>query len=109
MKRNSVIDALTVCPCVEKELPYPVRSDMALEGRRRIMKIKVAGTRTNRRCNRCGRFITVYYLDGDEDRAVKKFVDVNKDTLGRIDFSRNSVLDSGLHRQIVRKIRDVVR
>ena len=70
------------------------------------MKIKPAGTRTNARINRYGRFETVYYLQGDEDRAVAKFIQVNAEPLGKVDFGRGNALQSGLPEDIYQKIKE---
>jgi hypothetical protein len=52
---------------------------------------------------------TVYYLDGDEDRAAELFVKVNVDMLKTLDLRRYTVLDSGLPKKIARLIKDVMR
>ena len=114
MKPNKLIDALEEYPCTMRELPYHVYASMELANQKRILKIKVAGTRTNTRVNRYGRFTTVYYLEGDEDRAVQKFVEVNvvevnAGALVKVDFGRNNMLRSGLPKHILKKIREAMR
>jgi|GEM_PF-4588602 len=105
-KRNQLVDALRRGPCTRKELPYPYQGVMNLASPEAIMKIKPAGTRTNARINRYGRFETVYYLQGDEDRAVAKFIQVNAEPLGKVDFGRGNALQSGLPEDIYQKIKE---
>ena len=50
-------------------------------------------------------FFTIYYLAGDEDRAVKRFVDVNAAELSKVNLQKFSVIDSGLPREMAQKIR----
>ena len=105
VSRNQVFDALERSPCTRKELPYPHRGYTSSTSPKQILKIKPAGTRTNTRVNRYGRFETVYYLQGDEDRAVEKFIQVNAEPLGKVDFGKNNTLRSGLPDCIFQKIK----
>ena len=49
-------------------------------------------------------FITVYYIIGDIDRAVKLFVQVNSDALSTVNFARNNLLWSGIQKITAKKI-----
>jgi hypothetical protein len=51
----------------------------------------------------------VYYLDGDCDRAVKKFVEVNINILKNLDMSRYTALDSGLTKELAQKVRSAFK
>ena len=45
-------------------------------------------------------FKVIYYLEGDEDRAAKKFVDLHEDLLRKIDFSKRNVISQNVSREI---------
>ena len=108
MKKSKIIEILEAKPCTREELPYKHSiSQMSQSNRGRIQKIRVFGKRTNNSF-RCGKFKTVYYLVGDENRAAEKFIKVNAETLTRLDLSRNSALDAGLHRDMSQKIRQIL-
>jgi len=47
-----------------------------------------------------GSFTSIYYLEGDESAAARRFAEVNDETLDRIDFSASNVLDSNLSREL---------
>lgn len=73
------------------------------------IKTAVADMRKNEqetyRKIKSGRFITVYYVEGDEDRAVAKFVGVNYDNLSDLpDMSKK--LYTTLPVEMVRMIKD---
>jgi len=108
MKKSKIIEMLEAKPCTREELPYKHSiSQMSQSNRGRIQKIRVTGKRTNR-CFRCGKFKTVYYLLGDEDRAAEKFLQVNEETLGKLNLSTNSMLDSGLNREMAQRIKAIL-
>ena len=108
MKKSKIIEMLEEKPCTREELPYKHSvSQMSQSNRGRIQKIRVSGKRTNR-CFRCGKFKTVYYLLGDEDLAAEKFTKVNAETLGVLNLSTNSMLDSGLNRDMSQRIRSIL-
>lgn len=73
----------------------------------RVRQIRVAGNRSKTPGR--GRFKTIYYLAGDEDRAVKMFVEANAQSLSGLDLSRYSVLDSGLPREMAQKVKEAMR
>lgn len=105
---NKIIQLLEKHPCVYSDLPGKISPcRMSFANRERIRQIRVAGKRTNR-CFRCGRFQTVYYLEGDEDRAAKKFVEVNAEVLARLNLRGNTALDSGLNREMAQRIRGIL-
>ena len=108
MKKSKIIEMLEAKPCTREELLYKHSiSQMSQSNRGRIQKIRVTGKRTNR-CFRCGKFKTVYYLLGDEDRAAEKFLKVNAETLGKLNLSTNSMLDSGLNREMAQRIKAIL-
>jgi len=47
-----------------------------------------------------GSFTSIYYLEGDESAAARRFVEVNNESLDRIDFSTSNVLDSNLSQEL---------
>lgn len=48
-----------------------------------------------------GKFRSVYYLEGDEEDAVRKFVEVNQDLLEQVDFTSNrNAIQSSVSRGI---------
>lgn len=102
---NKIIQLLEEHPRTNKDLTYRISPcKMSIENRGRIRQIRVAANRSGR-----GWFRTVYYLAGDEDRAITLFADVNAEALAGLNFGRNTVLDSGLTREMAQKIRAVVR
>lgn len=105
--QNAIIERLKLGPCTAKELPYR-KGGMGKQNRRRFLSINVCGKRTNN-CARCGLFTTVYYLPDDVDAAVKLFVELNAESLSRVNFSTNSMLDGGLPKHLAQKIRGAVR
>ena len=78
---------------------------MSLSNRMRLRRIHVTGKRTNSGNNRVGAFKTIYYLEGDEDRAVTKFIDVNIKPLLTLNYRHNNALDAGLTRDMAQRIR----
>lgn len=104
---NSMFERLKQGPCAAKDLPYR-GGYIPFMYRRRFRRIKVCGKRTNT-CNRTGRFITVYYLEGDMARAVDMFVGVNAKPLAALDLSVNCALDNALPKDLVRMIKDRLR
>lgn len=104
---NQIIALLQKHPCTKNDLPYRVcLNTMSMESRKSIRRIKVSGRRGYK--TKCGQLQTVYYLKGDDDRAVKVFAEVNADALNSLDLSRNTVLDSGLTREMAQKVRAVL-
>ncbi len=101
---NKIIKLLEDHPCTREETIIPLSPcRMSLKNRDRIRQIRVAGNRSKTPGR--GWFKTVYYLEGDEDRAVKMFIEVNAESLQGLDFSRNTVLDSGMSREMAQKVR----
>ena len=106
MKPNAIIESLKISPRTAAELPHKVGSvNMSLANHNLIRMIKVAGSKSKNRSQ--GHFITVYYLEGDEDQAVQKFIEVNKDILKLIDFSHSKRLQSGLQKKKTRQKRSL--
>jgi len=107
MTQNQIINLLKERPRTNDELPYRVcLNTMSMMARKSIRRIKVSGHR--RSAVGCGHFRTVYYLEGDDTRAVKLFVEANADALKSLDLSRYSALDSGLTRELAQKVRAIL-
>jgi hypothetical protein len=70
-------------------------SHLDLEERIQTRKISVTGARGNSG-NFSGKLITVYYLQGDEQEAIKRFVEFNREALGQIDFAERNAIQSAL-------------
>lgn len=101
---NKIIQLLEEHPCTRKEINAPISPcRMSIENRDRIRQIRVAGNRSKKPGR--GLFKTVYYLKGDEDRAVEVFIEVNAEPLQGLNLSRNTTLDSGLSREMAQKVR----
>jgi hypothetical protein len=108
-RTNHFIEVLKDHPCVYTELPYkPGINSMSTESRQSIRRIRVSG-RKGTHAAPYGHMQTVYYLDGDEDRAVELFVKVNVDMLKMLDLRRYTILDSGLPKEIARLVKDVMK
>lgn len=101
---NKIIQLLEEHPRTRQEINAPISPcRMSFENRDRIRQIRVAGNRSKKPGR--GWFKTIYYLEGDEDRAVKMFIEVNSESLRGLDLSRNTALDSGLSREMAQKVR----
>ena len=104
---NKTIQQLEEYPRIYRELYGSISPcRMSFENRGRVRHIRMAGNRTKKPGR--GHFLTVYYLAGDEDRAVERFVEVNATMLSRLNFSGNTTLDSGLNREMAQKIRAAI-
>jgi len=104
---NKIIASLEESPRVYKELSgtlSPCR--MSFENRGRVRKIQMAGNHSKKPGR--GKFLTIYYLAGDEDRAVAMFVEVNAAELSAVSTQQFSVIDSGLSREMAQKVKDVL-
>ena len=103
---NQIIALLQERPCTKNDLPYRVcLNTMSMASRKSIRRIKVSGRRGY--ATKC-KFQTVHYLEGDEDRAIRRFAEVNAAAIKSLDFSRNTVLDSGLTREMAQKVRAAI-
>lgn len=75
------------------------RNALSMEERMQVQYLRV-----NRRSDRPpaydGRFTTVYYLDGDERMAAKKFVEENRAQLEAIDFSHPDPVQRAVPREV---------
>lgn len=104
-RTNAVIEAIKISPCSADELPYlPKIGQMGKEDMKLFRKIKVVGRSSKTKGPQRGTFKTVYFLDGNLDQAVSKFVDINFDLLSKIDFTKNNHLYSGLPKNMAKKI-----
>ena len=104
---NQIIALLEEYPRTKNELPYRVcLNTMSMAARKRIRRIRLSGRRGY--TTKCGRFQTVYYLEGDDDRAIKAFAEVNADAINTLDLSRNTIIDSGLTRELAQKVRAIL-
>lgn len=104
---NQIIALLEECPRTNNDLPYRVcLNTMSMESRKRIRRIRLSGSRGHN--TKCGHFRTVYYLEGDDDRAAKVFAEVNTVAIKSLDLSHNTILDSGLTREMAQKVRAIL-
>ena len=105
---NKIIQALENHPCTYTELPgklSPCR--MSIKNRVRVRRIKISGNYSKKPGR--GLFKTIYYLEGDEDRAIQKFVEINEEPISHLNFDKYTTLDSGLPREMSQKIRTVIK
>ena len=101
---SKLIQCLESGPCTNAELPYRVSPcRLSIENINRVRQIRVAQNRTKKPGH--GKFLTVYYLEGDEDRAIERFIKVNKQSLKSINFSTYSTLDSGMSRKMSQAVK----
>ena len=106
-RTNKIIEQLKKCPCTYEELPYRMHlSEMSEESRNNVRSIRMSGNRAHRA--KCGHFQTIYYLKGDDDRAVNLFAEVNAAAIQSLDLRRNTILDSGLTRELAQKLRAIL-
>lgn len=104
---NQIIRLLEAQPCTAKELPYRVYGvNMSIPDRARIKSIRFTTNHTKKPGR--GRFRIVYYLTGDEDRALRKFADINAALLSALDLSRSCLIDSALPRTMSKKLRAIL-
>ena len=95
MKRNQIMESLETGPKTNNELPYKFGVvKVRPEDRCKVRFIKVTGRRAKK--SSLGIFRSVYYLKDDEDLAINKFVEINKEILETMDFSKSHILQSGL-------------
>ena len=108
MLRNQIMESLKTGPKTNPELPYKFGViKVKPEDRCKVRFIRIAGRKGKK--GSIGIFRSVYYLKDDEDLAVDKFVEVNRDILETIDFSKSHILQSGLSKDIAKKIIERVR
>ncbi|MFC7047304.1 hypothetical protein ACFQH6_19515 [Halobacteriaceae archaeon GCM10025711] len=69
-----------------------------------LRKISVAGTRGTQRKARGGRWTTVYYLEGDHERAAERFAEVNQERIDRLDRSGRNSLQSSLSQPVYDRV-----
>ena len=104
---NKIIQLLEERPRTRVELRQGISPcRMSVQNRERIRQIRVAGNRS--KTPGSGLFRTVYYLAGDEDRAIEMFADVNAESLARLDFSRYTAIDSGLPPGMAQRLRAIL-
>jgi len=104
---NKLIQCLESCPCTNADLPYRISPcRMSIADINRVRQIRVAGNHAKKPGH--GKFRTVYYLEGDEDRAIERFIDVNKQSLKSINFHTYSTLDSGMSRKMSQAVKSVI-
>lgn len=107
---NSIIERLKISPCTVKELPYkPTAHKLGIKNRGLLRKIHVNKRKCKMNGGPYGMLKTIYYLDGEEDEAVSKFVTENLEALKLTNFSGNNYLDSGLPKGLGSKIRKEFR
>ena len=77
------------------------RGDLNLEERSVVRSITVSGTPGRSKADATGKFVAVYYIEGDEQRAAARFVEENTRAIEQVDFSNNrNVLQSNVDREI---------
>lgn len=106
-KKPTIPELLRKAPRVLKELncrPKPRYANMI------VHKLKVAHTRnpTKGKPTIRGNITTVYFVPGQEDEAIRRFVEENFDIFLNINFEQNNFLNSSFSVKIVRKIRDEI-
>ena len=57
---------------------------------------------------KCSGFKTVYYLIGDEEAAIRMFIQTNLDKIQTLDFDRETELDSGLQKWQAKAVRKML-
>jgi len=104
---NKIIASLEESPRAYKELSGPLSPcRMSFENRGRVRKIQMAGNHSKKPGR--GKFLTIYYLAGDEDRAVAMFVEVNAAALSAVGMQKFSVIDSGLSCEMAHKVKEAM-
>jgi len=77
------------------------RGQFAPDERAHVRVLKVTGSHGRSSSgDYVGSFTPVYYIEGDESAAARRFAEVNDETLDRIDFSAPNVLDSNLSQEL---------
>jgi len=108
MRKNQIIERLKQSPCTNDDLPQRVSiSGMSAYNQQLIRRISVAGCRS--RQTKLGQLRVVYYIAGDETAAIKLFADRNAKALDKINFSRNTPLDSSLPPGMAQRLRAILR
>ena len=104
MKRtNAIIETLKRQPATGTEMPYhQAFVSMSVANRQRIRKICAIGSTNSK--YKMGRVTTVYYLEGDEDRAAVRFAEANYAALSKIERLYNSVLSRQIEKTLLNKI-----
>jgi len=57
---------------------------------------------------KCSGFKTVYYLFGDEEAAIRMFIQTNLDKIQALDFDQETELDEGLQKWQAKAIRKMM-
>lgn len=90
---TSLYDSLQAEPQVDID-----RALLAPMERAELRVLSVNRSSTNESPEYPGSFISVYYLEGDERRAAKRFVEENRKQLEAIDFSNHDIVTRSLDR-----------
>lgn len=90
---TSLYDSLQDEPQVDID-----RALLAPMERAELRVLSVNRSSTNESPEYPGSFISVYYLEGDERRAAKRFVEENREQLEAIDFSNYDIVTRSLDR-----------
>ena len=102
-RTNAIIETLKNYPATSAELPYKKGyNTMNLTSQHCLRKIRVIGSSNSK--HKYGYFFTIYYLDGDEDRAVEHFVKVNFARLQKLEGFNNTVLSRQIEKTMLKKI-----
>lgn len=74
------------------------RAQLAPMERAELRTLSVSKSPTNEPAGYPGSFTSVYYLEGDERSAAKRFVEENREQLEAIDFSKHDIVTRSLDR-----------
>ena len=103
MRTNALIELLKICPRTDSELPYRVTPHgMSLANRKMILKISIPGGKNVP--IKHTRFDTVYYLDGDEERAIQRFVEINREGILKMRESQCNSLCRSVRKELREKL-----
>lgn len=75
------------------------RADLSLEERAELRHLRVT-RQVNTGSPYTGRFTSVFYLEGDERAAAKKFVAENRDLLEQIDYTHPDTIQRSVSREL---------
>lgn len=81
-----------------------IRSDLNPQERSELRTISVS--LGPNRTTTLGQFSTIYYLEGDEERAVELFVNKHRDQLEQLDFSQRNPVKSSVDQELYDLILD---
>jgi hypothetical protein len=106
MKSHSVADIMTKLYETLAEQPRTGinMGDLSYDERVELRQIRIQNDKPN--VTKTGQFTTVYYLAGDEQAAVERFVEENREQLEQLDFSKRDIVQSAVDRELYDLILD---